>query len=392
MLPVRPLVLLLTLAMVAAGCIGKDDPAPETAPETNDTPTMNTTLPDGREFVAAAETNKTEEGVGGIDHKHDYWEGKETVVIFDRDVSQDLTPIFERGDNTKVFTVFINLDNISEEDPRPALVYEGTGKVIFELSGGLPTTTEYQLTYRTAGKDWSEWVPIASGSSFEYEPEMTETDMPHSFRSLWNWKLQAVGPVPITGDPTFFDTMPLHVTITVVKSRSVLDWPGHPAFYDGVEERVVALNKPGSTTVQQAADVLIYGVEPDQVVPDKLVSMGSRTLDVYVNITQLNLPPGVPNGGFTLYWRTADTRPDDLGIFSIANETDDTTFAYWHLMLEDDMVDSPYQPTSRFGFKVLANPVNDDEAACYRCVPYTIEYTMTVIARPDPEAVPATLE
>jgi len=190
------------------------------------------------------------------------------------------------------------------------------------------------------------------------------------------------GPVPTT----------IHVKIQVTKARDVDDWPAHPAFYDGVLERIVASNKQGGTTVQSAADVQVYGVEPDQVVPDKLISMGTRVIDVYVNVTQLNLPPGVPNGGFTLYWRTADTRPDDLGIFSIANSTDKAKVAYWHLRVNDTRVDSPYQPLSRFGFKVLANPINDDAVACYRCVPYTIDYTMTIIARPDPTSAAGTLK
>ena len=401
MLPLRPVVLAAVLVSLAfAGCLkgGNEEPVTNTSVE-NETP-VNETLPDGREFAAIEETTAVEEGVGGMEHKHDYWQGAEQIVIYDRDVVPTGS-VFERGDNSKVFTYFINLENISETDNRSALIYEGTGKVIFEISGGAPTATEYQMSFRTAAKDWSPYAPIALATPFEYVPEKIETDMPHSFRSLWNWKLQVSGPVPaadpagwvmgedVTGGGAY---PPFHVKITVVKARNVDDWPGHPAFYDGVDERIVVTNAPGKTSVQHAADVLVYGVEPDQVVPDKLISMGTRVLDVYVNITRLDLPPGVENAGFQLFWRSADTRPDDLGHSNHHNESDGATYAYWRLEVEEDMVDSPYQPTSRFSFKVLATPADDQAVYCYRCMPYELEYTITVIARPDPAAVPASLD
>lgn len=391
----RPLVVLLAVSMALAGCINKGDVAEEpTAPaQTNDT--LPTTLPDGREFTAVQETNKTEEGVGGMEHKHDYWQGFDQITIFDQDVSPSLTPVFERGDDSKVWIAFINLGNISEEDNRSALIYEGTGKVDFTLTGGPAWATSYQMTFRTAASDWTPWQPIAVGETFSYEPQKIETDMPHSFRSLWNWKLQAVAPVPVTGDLFVSDVAPegepMHVTIVVHRARDVDDWPGHPAFYDGVDERIVAENKPGKSSVQHAADVLVYGVEPDQVVPDRLISMGTRTLDVYVNITRLELPPGVENAGFHLFWRSADTTPNSLGHSQFNNETDAKTFAYWRLEVDDDMVDSPYQPTSRFSFKVLATPADSSVVLCYRCMPYELEYTITVIARPDENAPKAEL-
>lgn len=392
----RLLVASLAVAMVLSGCIGakKENEKPASI-QANQTGQLNTTLPDGREFAAAKETNKTENStVGGVIHKHDYWMGKETIAVYDYDVGVGLTPIFERGDNQHLLEAFINLDGLPEKKDAHALIFEGTGAVVFTITSAPQWATDYRLTFRTAAKDWSNWEPITVGKPFEYKPSKIETDMPHSIRSLWNWKVQANGPAPVTGDPfglTDASGGTLHVKIEVKKSADVDNWPAHPDFYGGIKERVVAANKQGKTNVQNAADVLVYGVEPDQIVPDKLVSMGTSVLDVYVNITQLTLPPGVPNGGFTLYWRTANTTPDDLGIFNIANETDKQTKAYFHLKLDPNTVDSPYQPTSRFGFKVLANPVDDSKVACYRCMPYTIEYTMTIIARPDATGVQAPL-
>lgn len=393
----RPALILLVALLFPlaglAGCIGKDKP-----PVEDDTGAMNqsnvtpTSLPDGREFAAAKETNNTvsNETLDGKMHMHDYWHGKETVTIYEDDVSIDLTPVFERGDNTKVWEAFINLEKLPDGSNLSALIYEGTGKVTFLITEAPQWSTTFSMTFRTAGKDWTPWQNIGVGTPFEYLPAKTETDMPHSIRSLWNWKLQASGPVAITGDGAlgFFEptAQPIHVQIIVTKAASVDDWPPHPDFYGGVQERVVMLNMQGKTDVANAVDVLIYGVEPDQLVPEKLVSMGTEVLDVYVNITELTLPPGVPNGGFTLYWRNANTTPDALGVFSIANETDKQTNAYFHLNIDHGVVDSPYQPTSRFAFKILANALDDSVVACYRCMPYTITYTMTIIARPSASA------
>jgi hypothetical protein len=381
--------------LLLAGCIGggKNNLSPA-ATKANNTTAQNTTLPDGRKFAAATETTKVENSsTGGIAHMHDYWKGKETITVFDDDVSVDLVPVFERGDNGHVLEGFINLEKLpGDSTGAPALIFEGTGSVSFTLTSAPAWASDYQITFRTAGKDWSSWTPVSVGKAFVYTPDKIETDMPHSIRSLWNWKLQAVGPVPLAGDAGATSGTPatqqVHVKIVVTKAHNVDNWPPHPDFYSGQPERFVMTNKQGKTNVQNAADVEVYGVEPDQVIPDKLISMGTGVLDVYVNITQLTLPPGVPNGGFTLYWRSADTTPNSLGIFSIANSTDKTTKAYWHLVINNSVVDSPYQPTSRFGFKVLANPIDDSAVACYRCMPYTIDYTMTVIARPsaDPMA------
>lgn len=372
-----------------AGCLGAEDaPVPAATNETEEV-NKSTDLPIGIECEACLETNKTEEGVGGMDHKHDYWMGQENVVVFDADIEPFAMPIGERGDTSKFFIAYINLGDVPGEEGRSALVYEGTGVVTFTITQAPAWSDTFDLVFRTAATDWSTAQPVKVNEPFVYEPAKIETDMPHSNRSLWNWKLYAKSPVPVTGDPSGWFGLaqsPIHVTINVQKARSVDDWPGHPDFYADVAERIVVDNAKGRTDVQQAADVLLYGVEPDQVVPDKLISMGTRYLDVYVNITNLQMPPGIPADGFTLFWRSAKHQPDELGYNPGNNETDGSTYAYWHIELDPNELDSPYQPLSRFSFKVLANAANSDAARCYRCVPYTIEYTISVIARPDPAA------
>lgn len=392
----RPLVLLAALLfplVSLTGCLGGEEGAPAAVDPNadNSTNTSSTELPTGRRFVAIEETNATEDGVGGMDHKHDYWHGEEHVVVYDEDVEPFFLPIGERDDTSKFFIGYVNLQTVPGDDERPALVYEGTGVVTFTITQAPSWSDTFEVVYRTAASDWLEPIDVRVGEPFVYEPEKIETDMPHSNRSLWNWKLYAKSPLPVTGDPAgWFDLSqsPIHVTISVTKARNVDDWPGHPDFYGGAAERIVVNEAQGQANIQHAADVLLYGVEPDQIVPEKLISMGTKYLDVYVNITHLQMPPGVEADGFTLFWRTAGHQPSDLGYNPGNNETDGKTWAYWRLTLDDNELDSPYQPESRFSFKVLANAANSEFARCYRCVPYQIEYVMTVIARPDPNAVP----
>lgn len=375
-----------------AGCVTE---APrETAVDltASDEPETNMTLPDGREFAGAKETNKTEKGVGGRVHKHDYWAGKDRVVIFDDDVSASLVPVFpSRDDTSHVFVAYLGLEDVPGED-RPALVFEGTGLVEFAITKAPAWMTSARLSFRTAAQDWTERAPIKVGETFAYEPTSLDNDVPHSVRSLWNWEVTADGPVPVMTDGFLVPDNEIHATITVVKASDVVEWPGHPAFYEDVEKRVVVDHVASKTTVQTAADVLVYGVEPDQVVPDRLVGVGTGSLDVYVNITRVDSP--LPVAGFTLFWRSADIPEYELGRNPGANESDGKSWAHWHLVVNETMVDAFYQPSSRFTFKVLADAGEENfrksVGRCYRCVPYTIEYTMTVVANKDPNYVPPT--
>jgi len=396
----RPIVFAVALAILPlAGCVDDAEPAAAIAPTNTTDDGQDTTLPDGRDFAAAKETNKTEAGVGGKLHIHDYWRGQTQVTIYDQKLNADLTPVFpDREDTGHVLVAFVNLENVPGENDRPALVYEGTGLVTFTVVEAPAWSQNLRVTFRTAGTDWSEPQALTAGAPFTYQPGLLEADMPHSTRSLWNWKLVSDAPAPVAGAPDATGGTPLEgsqadsafrITIVVDKADEVKDWPGHPAFYADAPYRVVAENKPGKTTVQTVGDIYLYGVEADSVLPDKLISMGTDTLDIFVNITRIDSP--VPPSGFFLFWKAADTRPNDLWNGDFNNDTDEKSYAHWHLKLDPEMLDAPYQPTSRFEFKVLMNPGNDDAVGCYRCIPYNIEYTLTVVARPDPEAAPVVI-
>lgn len=388
--PSRVLVVIGLVVLSLAGCVTDAPPVEGVEVTSADDAEANTTLPDGREFAALEETNKTEKGLGGRVHEHDYWGGKDRVVIFEDEVSPGPVPVFpDRQDTTHLFVAYLGLEDVPGED-RPALVFEGTGLVEFTITQAPAWMTSARVSFRTAAQDWTARTPVNVGETFTYAPTALDNDVPHSVRSLWNWEITADGPAPVLTDGYLVPDNVIRVTITVVKASDVVEWPGHPAFYEDVTKRVVVDNVASKTTVQTAADVLVYGVEPDQVVPDKLIGVGTGSLDVYVNISRVDSP--VPYAGFTLFWRSAEIPEYELGRNPGANESDGKTWAHWRLVVNETMVDAFYQPSSRFTFKVLADAgdstFRDNVARCYRCVPYTIEYTMTVVANKDPDYVP----
>lgn len=375
----------LSLTVPLAGCVSDAPPEGEVNLISSDDNETGMKLPDGRDFAAAEETNKTEKGVGGRVHKHDYWGGADRVVVYDDTASIGLAPVFpSRTDTSRVGVAYIDLGNVPGED-RPALVFEGTGLVEFTITKAPAWMTSARLSFRTAAQDWTDPTAIAVGETFTYEPTAVDNDVPHSVRSLWNWQITADGPLPVLADGFIIPDNGVQVTITVVKSGEVMEWPGHPAFYEETDRRVVLDNAVGKTNVQSAADVFVYGIETDALVPEKLIGVGTGSLDVFVNVTRLD--SAIPPDGFTLWWYSADSR-SGAHISNVANETDGKTTAHWRVAINETMVDAFYQPSSRFTFKVLANAANSLLFTCYRCNPYTLEYTMTIIANKDPNYVP----
>src|SRR5688572_199901 len=102
----RTLVVALALVTLPlAGCIA-EDPA-GTSLEVTNTSGQETplTTPDGRgEFAAFKETNRTESGLGGQKHAHDYWLGRDRVVIGEIESGLIPLPLTPADGNGKQYT------------------------------------------------------------------------------------------------------------------------------------------------------------------------------------------------------------------------------------------------------------------------------------------------
>lgn len=369
----RALALLLVLTLLA-GCIRGGDDAVEPASDANATAppaASNATLPDGRgESLGNKETNRTEEGVGGVEHRHDYWAGREQAIVFQRDVTFAPFPFFPEGKgSTPKGVAYISL-------PEGSLVYEGTDKVVVVAAARIrdqthPQPAALRLQYRTAADAaWREPVNLALGQPFEIPVEAKETDMPHSTASLWNFRLVADRPSALVVEA-------FNVTVTAYKGREVVDWPGHPDFYAETSERVVL---DGDFRSHQ------YGFPEDGfyedmdgwIEPTKLVSYGTGLLNVYVNVTTFASTPPIPATEYVLNVHNATLLSTECcsDVYRDAEGKNDLKSYHFVVPVDTAGMDSPYQPASRWGFRLAAVTGAFTDSSTY-----DVDYHMTIVAR-----------
>lgn len=378
----------LVTVLLLAGCTSGDE-APVTpaanASEDNGTPSF--ALPDDRGVSAAAnETNRTEEGVGGVEHKHDYWQGAETVVLFQESVSLSTLPFFPKGEgSTPAGVAYVKL-------PPGKLVYEGADAVrvlaVAEPLRGVAPTPPPALTLQwltAASSAWSEPVPLVYGMELEISVEARETDMPHSEVSLWNFRILSERP------PTFEN---VNLTITTTRGRDVVDWPGHPDFYAETSERVV-YEGPTRTHQYGFPENAFYEGQDSWTRPAKLISYGTGVLDVYVNVTRFSSTPPMDPAGYGLYVHNATQLGYvccEYSSYDDAGGNNDLKTYHFVVPVNVTDMDGPYQPESRWGFRLVAaiganvpsvGPVGFTDGATY-----DIDYDMKIVARKAADAAP----
>lgn len=379
---------LASVLVLFAGCFHADDVAPATAANVSNATTGPSFLPPPD--IVTQETNKTVAGTGGKPHYHDYWSGRSRVPILQTDVVVDLFPVFPGGqdDTSRAFSAVVGL-------PSGVLVYEGTGQVEILATDFAATLTGLKVAPKTAmDYEFGEAIPLTDGTPLVLDIEPEQADMPHATNSLWEFRFLADGTSPL-----FFDgpsrTNPssikaFNLSLTVVKARDVANWPGHPDFYGGKAARVV-LDKAG-TTKQVGLDTrFLYGEDANNIQAERLISMGTHHLYVFVNITSAASPVGAPEGYFLEYrnatgnWRR---------VFDEANET--TSHQSYRVPVTSEGLDSPYAPQSRWQFRILAvfkeipsvAGLTPRNGLCPGCFAYDLGYNIRVLAYPtaDPEA------
>lgn len=372
-----PLALLVAALVPLAGCFGGEPvgTAQTDAPPANDT---NATFanPEGREQpVAFQETNRTEAGAGGVEHKHDYWEGRESVVVAQGEHVFAAFPLFPDGEGSDPKNVaYVKL-------PEPNLVFEGTAQVEVlvaapEVTSGVasPSPVGMTLSYRTAADaEYRDLGAITFGTPLVIPVEPRETDMPHSKASLWSFRVATERP----------DYSTIDVTVTIKRGATIEDWPGHPDFYADRTQRVV-LDKEVTTVVHGTAKVTLYGRATTWAHPDFLLSDGTGSFDVFVNVTSVNTNGGLDPTRFTLQYHNAtvlDTETDGLRTtFDVGDVEGGLHF--FQNMTEHGM-DGPYQGTSRWGFRLMPDYSQNGKIGCAECFDLEVTYHIKVVARKD---------
>ncbi len=384
----RAAVVVLATLVLLSGCIGPKDKGvkPAALNAANNTTNQTAVLPDGRgESLGNLETNKTENGTGGQQHKHDYWKGAESVTIFSGDVSFFPTPLFPDGQGSQPKSVaYVKLPNTS-------FVFEGSDLVTLNAKQGqacldptLPCAPDaappkLHLEYRSAAdSSWRDAGDLAFGSPTKIPVQPKETDMPHSVLSLWVFRVT-------TDNPSLSS---VNLTIVTHKGREVVNWPGHPDFYADSDVRVVAQNKHVKTHMSGAAEAELYDQGGTWASPDKLISYGTGKLLVIVNVSSAVTQTGQSPTGFFLEVHNATIIGPEVEFgdrYGDKDKKNDLKHYEFEVPVDGAGMDSPYQPASRWGFRVMAtyaelpdNPVAN--GLCPGCFSYDIEYDLTVIA------------
>lgn len=394
----RILLGLVVMGLAAAsGCLKKgpdESPIVETANVTDTNQTAE--LPDGRgESAGILETNKTEEGVGGVKHEHDYWRGKDRVVLLDRPISLSCPPCMPDGEGTQPKSVaYVKLGALpgaeGESQPQDGMTMEGANAMVYEGASSVeillgspslpapaahPSPPQLFLQYRSASdSDWTSPVPVTYDTPLVIDVNEQMTDMPHSTRSLWVFRLS-------TDRPDFLE---VPMTVTVVKGRSVVDWPGHPDFYADKDTRLV-MQQHVTTRMSGIESFALYDSGGTWANPERLISWATKEIIVFINVTSARNQLGATPTGYFLEAHDARIIGPEITFGSRhgdVNGNNDLKSYQFNLLVNETGMDGPYQPASRWGFRMMATFADVDGVIgfCPGCFPYDIEYDITVLA------------
>lgn len=220
-----------------------------------------------------------------------------------------------------------------------------------------------------------------------YEPlviqvsDAAHTDMPHATWSLWMFRFEM--------RDSFFGPLTFAVTVDILRGDGDVPlWPGHPAFYTDTHARTVLDADASAYEQGVAGDVApVQAAEAGgPVAPERVISYGTRTLHVFVNITRFDVtnPLDEPTN-FWLRFHNASGIWNSTDLFDVANHSADVQEHKWTLPVDDNGMDSPYADGSRWQFELGAAFTQGApgvfQVTCYRgCATWSADYHITLIA------------
>lgn len=367
-----PAALPLALALLLAGCTSGDPQEPQATalggegaapPALADAPVNDTPEAATAPAVAAA-------------HAHDLWGGATRLTRIDADVTAGLLA------TGKVEGRFPPLDG---------LVLEGTGSVevllnaprrsacsVLTVNDVKPCTppaddpspsTTLRLEHRDAAATaWSDLGVVAWGSAITIPVRVEGVDMPHSGSSLW--QLRVVSDEPVDS------TLSFHAKVDIVRGEGAIPlWPGHVELHGPGDEEREVLRAEGRT--EDSVGTLGPGDRrEEQALPVQgLVSFGTRSLIVLVNVTRVESPPGTAPTAWDLHYA------DATGAWGStrAEAGEELRFV---LPVAEGGMDSPYLEGSRWRLLLTGDVRVSGPRATVQtpAVQYAVEYEMVAIA------------
>ncbi|MFP5379811.1 MAG: hypothetical protein ACLGHP_08715, partial [Vicinamibacteria bacterium] len=299
--------------------------------------------------------------------------------------------------------------------PAPGLVYEGTAEVILTISNpqrrvceptgstldGQEICTDYRvggqgapdvpdpgaaagasmkLRYQHAAT--TEWIDVGS---ITWDTPVTikitnpvQTDMPHATSSLWKFM--------VASGNAYDNTLTFSASAEIVRApgEMIPEWPGHPLFYS--DELGHTREVLRATATACAGSACVAGGEDQILAPTKLISYGTKSIYVWLNVTGFNAPnPALAPTHWFLWHRNATGFDNTTDPFA-----EDAVVAngnyHWVLPVRDNDMDSPYADGSRWSFN-LGGALTSPALTCYYgCAEYTADYELVVHASDIDEA------
>ncbi|MHB8587038.1 MAG: hypothetical protein ACYDDF_14510 [Thermoplasmatota archaeon] len=382
------LVAALVLGAGFAGCLGLGpNETPPAKLSSNSSTVTNTSSPiDPRDNMANMsglnETNITD--TMGM-HNHDYWNGRTRVIVLDKDTGFVGIP-----DPT-------NPPSLSFRLPVGHLIYEGTDHVevlISNPSGGVycslfclpgsPTSpvhsTSFKLTYQTAASGPGQWdtapdLAFDAVSKIPIKAEQ-ETDMPHSTGSLWAFTINSTSAQDWG--------LHFHIQIVIVRGTGPIPlWPAHPLFYAKSHYRVIVDGNSQNNDNLFVTGLVTGGSNPQIATaqPGRLISAGTQTLFIYVNITNLHSDINVqPTNLWLLFHNASYQTWNSTSPFDSNHTIAKGMKQVFVVKVDMNGMDSPYQSASRWVFEMRAATSTPVISCIRQCNPYQMTYHITVVA------------
>ena len=357
------------LLILLAGCVA-EEPAPEGDPAAPPA--------DGTAVAPAVDTGAQpmQTDVGHMPHMHDYWQGKERVVLFDDTIEpQTEDPFLTLGGSPsgRVGAVAWTL-------PDGETIMEGTGQVEITATHDDPFVTGIAMSYRIGPNgEWSEAIPLPAGETVSLDVTPPMADLPHQSTSRWQFMFYpADAPGALMG--------PFTLRVEIVRLADIMLFPGHPELFGGLPEKVLHDLDHEHTEQSYAARapqvVTEGGFQEQFVTPQELVPMETKAMRIELDIVEATSTPGeVANIRF--FYRGADT--SYLGhpfVIPLEGSLAEKRLVY-QIPVAPEQTDTPYGEESQWLFFVEPTSKftgQEGEGDCGGCADVAIQYHLKIIA------------
>lgn len=178
----------------------------------------------GVNSTTAATGNETH-----LPHVHDYWAGRDRVLLADEAVEMNPWMTFD-------YVFWLREPAVGGaywELPQGKTIYQGTGKLDLTLTWSDATIANLAMSYRHASSlEWSEFLPVTSGTPVSIDVTPAMTDLPHSGGSRWSFIFKAAtAPGPALGAA--------NLKAEIVRVGDLHAFPAHKNYFADAESLVI---------------------------------------------------------------------------------------------------------------------------------------------------------